>query len=91
MPQKENESGKVTFLITIDNVNIVKELVDLGASINLVPFEIVRTIANLELKKTKMNLQLADKSINYTCSITKDVLVRVDKLLFPLDFIIMNI
>ena len=41
-----------------------------------------------EAKPTTVSLQLADRSIKYLRGIIEDVLVKVDKFLFPVDFII---
>ncbi|XP_063942363.1 uncharacterized protein LOC135150149 [Daucus carota subsp. sativus] len=42
------------------------------------------------LKPTNMSLQLADRSITYPRGIVEDVLVKVDKLIFPADFVILD-
>ena len=41
-------------------------------------------------KPTYMTLQLADRSITYPRGIVEDVLVKVDKLIFPADFVILD-
>lgn len=41
-------------------------------------------------KPTNILLQLADRSITYPRGIVKDVLVKVDKFIFPADFIILD-
>ena len=43
-----------------------------------------------EPKPTNVSLQLVDRSITYLRGILEDVLVKVDKFLFPFDFIILN-
>ena len=37
-----------------------------------------------------MSTQLADKSVKYLRGIIKDVLVKIDKFIFPIDFVILN-
>ncbi|XP_017420289.1 uncharacterized protein LOC108330309 [Vigna angularis] len=37
-----------------------------------------------------MTLQLADRSLKYSCGVVEDVLVKVDKFLFSVDFVIME-
>ena len=37
-----------------------------------------------------MSLQLTNRSITYPRGIVKDVLVKVDKFIFPVDFIVMD-
>ena len=37
-----------------------------------------------------MSLQLADRSIKHLRGIIEDVLVKVDKLIFPVDFVVLD-
>jgi len=77
--------------VTIGNLTIEKALLDLGASINLMPLSMLKKIGVVEMKPTRMTLQLADRSIKYPHGIVEDLLVKVDKFLFPLDFVVMDI
>ena len=43
-----------------------------------------------EPKPTNVSLQLADESITYPRGILEDVLVKVDKFIFSVDFIILD-
>jgi hypothetical protein len=43
-----------------------------------------------ELKPTTMTLQLADRSVKVPRGIVEDVLIKVDKFYFPVDFIVLN-
>lgn len=91
LPQKEKDPGRVTLPVTIGNVNVGKALIDLGSSINLIPFSVIRRISDLDIKNTRMTLQLANKSFTRPSGISEDVMVKVDKFLFPIDFVVMNI
>ncbi|XP_076941229.1 uncharacterized protein LOC143610716 [Bidens hawaiensis] len=55
-------------------------LLDLGASINLMPYSLYERLELGELTPTRMSLSLADRSINYPRDIIKNLLVKVDKL-----------
>ena len=44
----------------------------------------------LEIKPTRMTLQLTDRSIKVSFGVVEDVLVKVDKFIFPTDFVIMD-
>jgi len=57
-------------------------LLDLGASINLMPLPMLKKISDLEIKPTKMT----DRVIKYPYGVVEDVLVKVDKLIFLVDF-----
>ncbi|XP_050916654.1 uncharacterized protein LOC127131792 [Lathyrus oleraceus] len=91
LPQREKDPGRVILLITIGNVNVGKSLIDLGSSINLIPLSVIRRIGDLDIKNTRMTLQLAKKSVIRPSGIAEDVLVKVDKFLFPIDFVVMDI
>ena len=67
-----------------------KALLDLGASINLMSLTMLENIGNLEVKPTKMQFQLADITVKYLYGVMEDVLVKVDKFIFPVDFVIMD-
>ena len=71
--------------LSVDNA-----LLDLGANINLMPLATLRKIGDLKVQPTKMQLQLVDRSIKYPYGVVEDVLVRVDKFIFPVDFVIVD-
>ncbi|XP_029130247.1 uncharacterized protein LOC109813542 [Cajanus cajan] len=48
-------------------------------------------IGEVEVKPTRMTLQLADRSIKYPHGIVEYLLVKVDKFLFLVDFVVMDI
>ncbi|KAH9672110.1 hypothetical protein KPL70_017603 [Citrus sinensis] len=61
-----------------------------GASINLMPFSVFKKLGLGERKATTVTLQLADRSIKYPRGIIEDVLVKVDKFIFPAYFIVLD-
>ena len=63
---------------------------DLGASVNLLPFSVYIDIGLGELEPTNITLQLADCSVKIPRGIVKDVLVQVDKFYFPVDFVVLD-
>src|SRR5262249_23743115 len=88
--QKLKDPESFTIPCVIGTRTISKALADLGASINLMPYSLFKTLNLGEPKPTKMSIQLADRSIRYPKGIMKDMLVKVDKLIFPVDFVIME-
>nr|GFA36380.1 hypothetical protein [Tanacetum cinerariifolium] len=85
---KEKDPGSFTLPCFIHNVCFDKALVDLGASVSVMPFF---TYTNLDLAHTMLTVELADKIIKHPRSIAKNVLVRIGKFIFPIDFIILDI
>lgn len=55
------------------------------------PLSMLKRIGDLEVKTTQITLQLADKSKKYPYGVAKDVLVKVDKFMFLVDFVVMDI
>ena len=90
LPKKESDLGRVTLPVTIGDIYVGKGLTDLGSSINLIPLSIVKRLWNIEMKSTKMTLQLADKSITRPYGVAQDLLVKVDNFFFPVDFVVID-
>jgi len=90
MPQKSRDPGNFTLPFTIGNLTVGRASLDLGASINLIYLFMLKKIGEVEVRPTRMTLQLADRSIKYPYGIVEDLIVKVDKLLFPVDFVVMD-
>ncbi|GJU10825.1 reverse transcriptase domain-containing protein [Tanacetum coccineum] len=65
-------------------------LADLGASINLIPLSIFEKLNLQRLTKTRMILELADRSISTPTGIAEDVFVKVGTFYFPADFVVVD-
>ncbi|XP_022864248.1 uncharacterized protein LOC111384222, partial [Olea europaea var. sylvestris] len=90
LPLKLKDPGSFTILCHIGNLYIDKALCDLGASINLMPLSLFRKLGLGEAKPKTVSLQLADTSIKHPRGICENILVKVDKFIFPADFIILD-
>jgi len=90
LPPKLKDPGSFTIPCTIGDSYFEKALCDLGASINLMPLSVFRRLGMQEPKPTTISLQLADRSITYPRGIIEDVLVKVDKFIFPVDFVVLD-
>ncbi|XP_024027051.1 uncharacterized protein LOC112093226 [Morus notabilis] len=67
-----------------------KALLDLGSSVNLMPYSVYSQLSLREIKPTSVVLQLADRSIKRPQGIVEDVLLQVDKFYYPLDFLVLD-
>nr|GFA98053.1 hypothetical protein [Tanacetum cinerariifolium] len=65
-------------------------LADLGASINLMSLSIWKKLRLLTLNNTKMVLELADRTISKPTGVAENVFVKVGKLYFPVDFVVLD-
>nr|GFA89607.1 DNA-directed DNA polymerase [Tanacetum cinerariifolium] len=90
LPKKLGDPGK--FLIPCDfpGMDVCHALADLGASINLMPLSIWKKLSLPELTPTRMTLKLADRSITHPKGVIEDVFVKVGKLYFPTDFMVID-
>jgi len=91
LPRKHKDPGSVTIPCSIGEIAMGKALIDLGASINLMPLSMCRRLGEIEIMPTRMTLQLAYCSITRPYGVIEDVLVRVKHLIFPVDFIVIDI
>ena len=64
-----------------------KALLDLGASVNWLPYSVYKQLGLGELKPTTITLSLADRSVKIPKGTVENVLVRVDKFYYLVDFI----
>ncbi|GJW57022.1 putative reverse transcriptase domain-containing protein [Tanacetum coccineum] len=65
-------------------------LVELGASVSVMPFLTYLNLGLGELAHTKLTVELADKTVKYPKGIAENILVRIGKFTFPVDFIILD-
>uniref|UniRef100_A0A2N9FQI9 Retrotransposon gag domain-containing protein n=1 Tax=Fagus sylvatica TaxID=28930 RepID=A0A2N9FQI9_FAGSY len=91
VPPKYKDPGCPTISCTIGDYNIERALLDLGASVNLLPFSVYLQLGLGELKPTSVTLQLADRSVRKPRGVVEDVLVKVENFYYPVDFIILDI
>ncbi|GJR49225.1 reverse transcriptase domain-containing protein [Tanacetum coccineum] len=90
LPEKLGYPGK--FLIPCDFSKLVEclTLVDLGASIKLMPLSIWKKLSLPELTPTQMILELADRSTTSPSDIAEDVFVKVGKFHFLANFVVVD-
>nr|GFA45858.1 reverse transcriptase domain-containing protein [Tanacetum cinerariifolium] len=65
-------------------------LANLGASINLMLLSIWKKLILPTLNDTKMVLELADRTISKPTGVAENVFVKVGKLYFPADFVVLD-
>ena len=90
MPQKMQDLGSFTIPCAIGNHEFGRALCDSWASINLIPSSVVRRLSLGELTPTSVTLQIADIFVVKLEGIIENVLVKVGKFIFPIDFVVNN-
>ncbi|XP_070005800.1 uncharacterized protein [Nicotiana sylvestris] len=88
LPQKLGDPRSFTIACTVGGAHFEKALCNSGALINLMPFSIFKKLELGEMKDTGVSLQLADQSTKRSKGIIENVLVRVDKFIFLVEFIV---
>ncbi|RDY02548.1 hypothetical protein CR513_13977, partial [Mucuna pruriens] len=65
-------------------------MLDLEASINVMPTSIYKSLNFGDLEPTRMTIQLANTSVVQPLGVLEDVLVQVNELIFPTDFYVLD-
>ena len=89
-PTKYKDPKCPTISVNIGDTCVEKALLDLGPSVNLLPFSMYKQLGLGELKPTTVTLSLADRSIKIPKGTVEDVLIQVDKLYYPVDFVVLD-
>ncbi|XP_016178400.1 uncharacterized protein PFB0145c-like [Arachis ipaensis] len=90
LPQKLSDPGSFLIPCTIGTITFEKALYDLGSSINLMPLSVMKRLGILEVQRATISLKLADKTQKRAYGMVEDVLVKVDDLHIPADFVILD-
>ncbi|XP_020978153.1 uncharacterized protein LOC107636669 [Arachis ipaensis] len=89
-PQKLPDPGSFLIPCTIGTITFEKALCDLCSSINLIPLFVMKRLGIQDVKPTKISLEMEDKSLKKAYGIVEDVLVKVEDLYFPANFLILD-
>ncbi|CAN6704237.1 unnamed protein product [Malus baccata var. baccata] len=90
LPPKCKDPGSFTIPCVIGNTRFESAMLDLGASINVMPYSIYASMNLGALKNDGVIIQLADRSNAYPKGVLEDVLVQVNHLVFPADFYVLE-
>jgi hypothetical protein len=90
MSLKQKDPSAFTITCVIGNASFKKTLCDIGASISVMPKHVYDFLSFQPLNKTSIVIQLADRSFVYPLGVREDVLVKIDSLVIPCDFYILD-
>ncbi|CAN6560271.1 unnamed protein product [Malus baccata var. baccata] len=90
LPPKCKDPGSFTIPCVIGNTRFESAMLDLGASINVMPYSIYASMNLGAWKNDGVIIQLADRSNAYPKGVLEDVLVQVNHLVFPADFYVLE-
>ena len=78
VPPKFKDPRCPSISVKIGDKTFERALLDLGVSVNLLPFSMFEQLEIGKMKPTKTTLQLADQSLSVPKSVVEDVLVQVE-------------
>ncbi|XP_050875692.1 uncharacterized protein LOC127079337 [Lathyrus oleraceus] len=90
IPMKNKDRGSVTIPFTIGGRKFKKSLIDLGASVSFMSLSIYKKLGLGTVQDARMTLRYVDRSIRRSYGIMEDVLVKIDKFVFSVDFVILE-
>jgi hypothetical protein len=90
LPKKEKDPGSFSVKCEIGKEK-TRGLCDLGASINLMPLSIFKRLRIGQMKHTEISLIMADRSEVKPVGIIENVLVKIEHLLYPVDFVVIDV
>ncbi|KAK5771055.1 hypothetical protein PVK06_047229 [Gossypium arboreum] len=90
LPNKLKDPGSFVIPCLIGSLSVNNALVDLGASINVMPYKMFKRLGLGKPKQTRMSIQLVDKIVRFPKGIIEDDLVKIDKFIYPVDFVILD-
>ncbi|XP_023740361.1 uncharacterized protein LOC111888416 [Lactuca sativa] len=88
LPKKKGDPRSLTLPCQFGNLATIHALADSGASMNLMPYSLFKKLDLPEPRPIRMEIHLANKTVTFLRGICEDILVKVDKFVFPVDFII---
>ena len=91
LPKKMQDLGSFSIPCKIGHDDMGKALCDSRASINLMPLSVTKRLSFGELIPIAMTLQMADITLAHPEAILEDVLIKVGKFIFPMDFVVIDI
>ncbi|XP_057740295.1 uncharacterized protein LOC130957454 [Arachis stenosperma] len=90
LPQKRPDLESFLIPCTIGTITFEKALCNIGSSINLMPLSVMRRLGILEVQDANISLEMVDKTLKRAYGMVEDVLVKVENLYIPADFIILD-
>ncbi|GJV90058.1 homeodomain-like protein [Tanacetum coccineum] len=91
LPLKEKDPGSFILPCTIGTTTVSNALADLEASISIMPFSLFKRMGLGNPKPVNMVIEIADRFMQSPKGIVENVLIKINKFIFPIDFIILGI
>ncbi|GKB19507.1 reverse transcriptase domain-containing protein [Tanacetum coccineum] len=90
LPLKENDPGSFILPCSIGRLDFNNALADLGASISIMHFSMFKRLGIGKLEPIDMVIEMADDTKCIPKGIVKNLLIKNDKFILPVDFVILD-
>ncbi|RDX83136.1 hypothetical protein CR513_35981, partial [Mucuna pruriens] len=90
LPKKSRDPGIFSVPCTIGECTFANAMLDLGASISVMPASVYSALNFGDLEPIGMTIQLANRSIVQSLGILEDILVQVNELIFLAEFYVLD-
>ncbi|RDY01763.1 hypothetical protein CR513_14863, partial [Mucuna pruriens] len=90
LPKKCRDPEIFSITCAIGECTFTDTMLDLGASINVIPTSVYKSLNFGDLEPTRMTIQLANRSVVQPLGVLEDLLVQVNELIFPTDFHVLD-
>ncbi|GJX28981.1 retrovirus-related pol polyprotein from transposon TNT 1-94 [Tanacetum coccineum] len=91
LPSKEKDLGSFVLQCIIGNTTVSNALTYLGASISVMSFSMFKCLGLGNPRPVSMVIEMVDRSMQSPKGIVKNVLVKIHKFIFLVDFVILDI
>ncbi|GJX76832.1 putative reverse transcriptase domain-containing protein [Tanacetum coccineum] len=91
LPPKEKDPGNFILPCAIGTTTVNNALASPGASISIIPFSLFKRLGLGNPKPINMVIEMTDRSMQSPKGIVENVLVKINKFIFHVDFIIPDI
>ena len=90
LPIKKRDPGAPMIMSEIGGMSFTRSLLDIGASINILPKSVFNHHHVGELQPFLVELCLADGSVRKPHGIVEDVIIKIEDCYFPVDFLVVD-
>ncbi|CAN6447766.1 unnamed protein product [Victoria cruziana] len=90
MPPKLEDPVAPIIQRIIGDIRVGHALLDLGASVNVLPGYFYDAFHLEGLQPISMTIQLADRSVKSPRGVLEDILLKIEDFVFPVDFVILD-
>ncbi|CAN6476682.1 unnamed protein product [Victoria cruziana] len=90
LPPKLEDSGAPIIPCMLGDIHVERVLLDLWASVNVLPRFFYDAFELEGLRLISMTIQMADRSVKRPRGVLEDVLIKIEGLIFPVDFVVLD-